>query len=619
MLRSIFRAIFSAAGRVIYAILSALIKFINLFIPWHKLPTWIAVFNLFVFRNDLRKYNLHDTSQIDLKPSEDEGPTWDPDDRWARTPNGIYNDLSDPKMGSAGTRFGRNMPFDHVWPDPPPKLYTPSPREVSRELMTRDHFKPAGTLNVLAAAWIQFQNHEWFNHKLNRKEFHEIELKDDDNWPHKPMKIERTLEDSTRAGEDKNKPPTFLSEETHWWDGSQIYGSSQKLEDKLRSHEDGKLKVESSNWAEFRLLPDDRDPNKSGFDLTGFNNNYWAGLGLLHTIFTLEHNAICDELRREYPTWGDDRLFKTARQINGALMAKIHTVEWTPAILGHPALQIAMSANWWGLIGERLTKMLGRVSDSEAISGIPGSSVDHHGAPYYLAEEFVSVYRLHPLIPDDYQLYSHENDAHVRDATFNDIQGNQTRPIMSEISQKDLFYSFGIANPGAVVLHNFPRALQNFKRPDGHDMDLAAVDVMRDRERGVPRYNEFRQLLRMPRVSSFRKLTKNKQWAAEIKKLYDGDIDKVDLMVGMYAEEPPKGFGFSDTAFRIFILMASRRLKSDRFFTDDFRPEVYTNVGMRWVNDNGMKTVLQRHYPELTPAFQNAPTAFSPWQRANQI
>ena len=53
----------------------------------------------------------------------------------------------------------------------------------------------------------------------------------------------------------------------------------------------------------------------------------------------------------------------------------------------------------------------------------------------------------------------------------------------------------------------------------------------------------------------------------------------------MQAEKPPKGFGFSDTAFRIFILMASRRLKSDRFFTDDFRPEVYTQVGYDWVNE----------------------------------
>jgi hypothetical protein len=81
-------------------------------------------------------------------------------------------------------------------------------------------------------------------------------------------------------------------------------------------------------------------------------------------------------------------------------MAKIHTVEWTPAILGHPALQIGMNANWWGLAGEKLTKLLGRISKtSEIISGIPGSGTDQDGIPYSLTEEFVSVYRMHSLIP----------------------------------------------------------------------------------------------------------------------------------------------------------------------------------------------------------------------------
>jgi hypothetical protein len=97
---------------------------------------------------------------------------------------------------------------------------------------------------------------------------------------------------------------------------------------------------------------------------------------------------------------GSDQIFDKARLVNSALMAKIHTVEWTPAILGHPALEIGMNANWWGLAGEKLTKLLGRISKtSEVISGIPGSGVNHDGIPYTLTEEFVSVYRMHSLIP----------------------------------------------------------------------------------------------------------------------------------------------------------------------------------------------------------------------------
>jgi hypothetical protein len=83
----------------------------------------------------------------------------------------------------------------------------------------------------------------------------------------------------------------------------------------------------------------------------------------------------------------------------------------------------------------------------------------------------------------------------------------------------------------------------------------------------------------------------------------------------MQAEKPPKGFGFSDTAFRIFIVMASRRLKSDRFFTNDFRPEVYTQTGFDWVNNTTMKDVLLRHYPELQPVIGDVERVFAPWPR----
>ena len=98
-------------------------------------------------------------------------------------------------------------------------------------------------------------------------------------------------------------------------------------------------------------------------------------------------------------------------------------------------------------------------------------------------------------------------------------------------------------------------------RLTGDRVDLGTIDILRDRERGVPRYNDFREALRKPRIEKFEDLTDNPEWAEEIREVYDGDIDRVDLQVGLLAEPLPPGFGFSDTAFRIFILMASRRLQ----------------------------------------------------------
>jgi hypothetical protein len=63
--------------------------------------------------------------------------------------------------------------------------------------------------------------------------------------------------------------------------------------------------------------------------------------------------------------------------------------------------------------------------------------------------------------------------------------------------------------------------------------------------------------------------------------------------------------------------MASRRLKSDRFFTADFRPEIYTQTGIEWVTHTKMKDVLLRHYPELAPALEGLPNAFLPWNRVS--
>jgi hypothetical protein len=91
------------------------------------------------------------------------------------------------------------------------------------------------------------------------------------------------------------------------------------------------------------------------------------------------------------------------------------------------------------------------------------------------------------------------------------------------------------------------------------------------------------------------------------------NVDRIDNMVGLYSETPPAGFGFSDTAFRIFILMASRRLKSDRFIAQYFTPDVYTKTGIDWVNDNSMITVLLRHFPELADSLRDSSNAFKPW------
>jgi hypothetical protein len=198
-------------------------------------------------------------------------------------------------------------------------------------------------------------------------------------------------------------------------------------------------------------------------------------------------------------------------------------------------------------------------------------------------------------------------------AMSNALQGGATH--------LDLVNTFGTQCPGAVTLRNFPNWMRRLHRRNGQNleelMDLATIDILRDRERGVPRYNRFRELFHMPRVNSFEQMTDDPVLVRELREIY-GHPDKVDLRVGMYAEKPPEGFGFSDTAFRVFILMASRRIKSDRYFTTDYTPAVYTQPGMDWIDDNNMNTVLLRHFPELRPVLMRTRNAFAPWKRIEE-
>ena len=63
----------------------------------------------------------------------------------------------------------------------------------------------------------------------------------------------------------------------------------------------------------------------------------------------------------------------------------------------------------------------------------------------------------------------------------------------------------------------------------------------------MPRYNQFRRLLHKPPVKSFDELTDNPEWRKQIKQVYNGDLESVDLMTGLYAEPLPGAASASAT------------------------------------------------------------------------
>ncbi|HTX52865.1 MAG TPA: peroxidase family protein [Candidatus Baltobacteraceae bacterium] len=597
---------------------------------WYRRPLPLEVLTLAYMREQLNAHNLDNSypagTLVGFQRRGQEPPSGV---THFRTADGSWNNLADPKEGAAGTRFLRNVEPSAIRPETT-QLLTPNPREISRRLLMRPSHsdgRPQMTevpfLNLLAASWIQFMNGDWINHgEILFDDVIEVPLPQNDpargRYRQSTMLIGRTQPDPTRIGDQEPAAASFVNEVTHWWDGSQIYGSDQATQDRLRSFQLGKMRLNSDG-----TLPVDG----TGVEDTGFRRNWWVGLAMLHTLFVREHNAVCDMLHEAHPDWDDNRLFNVARLINAAVMAKIHSIEWTPAILPNAALDMGLNVNWYGLLTFLTSKGKARRTLSEInvrnaeLGGIVGNPINKHGCAFGLSEEFVEVYRLHSLLPETLQLRRRGQDGVAEEVPFPATRQRASAAITARHAMCDLFYSFGNQHPGALVLNNFPHFMQELSIPGNPFFDMGTVDIVRARERGVPRYNEFRRQLGLNPIQSFDDLTEDATVRSELKSMYGGDADAVerlDLLIGTLAEgHRPTGFGFGETMFQIFILNASRRLQADRFYTDCYNEDVYTWEGLRWIDRTDFKTVILRHHPELADTgLANIKNAFEPWDEA---
>jgi hypothetical protein len=621
---------------------------------WDRRGWLSGVLTLAYIRELLNAHNLISTYPPDeLVAFQQRGQPWPPSVENFRTADGSWNSLTDPKEGAAGTRFLRNVDLSAAQPETGTRLDTPNARRISLELLRRPDdgngqpvVQEVPFLNLLAASWIQFMNHDWVSHSDTQPgAFIRVELPKGDPAQNRYLQTElaigKTQVDPTLGGPTGNvtepAATSFINEVTHWWDGSQIYGSDQATQNSLRSNNFGKMELNNDG-----TLPVD---SGTGVEKAGFLRNWWVGLSMLHTLFVREHNAICDMLHEAYPQWGDECLFNVARLINAAVMAKIHSVEWTPAILPNQTLETGLNSNWYGLLTFLLHKGKERKTVAEVnirnpeLGGIVGNPINKHDCIYGLSEEFVEVYRLHSLLPETLQLRrpgddkadpvplpatrQHGSACMTQDCPDTSCPGYSARGT-TKYAMSDLFYSFGNQHPGKLVLNNFPRFMQELSVAGSTFLDMGTVDIVRARERGVPRYNEFRRQLGLNPIRSFDDLTADPAVRNKLESVYGSGrqgVEDLDLLIGTLAEtQRPKGFGFGETVFQIFVLSASRRLQADRFYTDCYNEDVYTAEGLRWIDETDLKTVILRHYPELADTgLANIKNAFEPWDDGPEL
>src|SRR4051794_2523564 len=204
----------------------------------------------------------------------------------------------------------------------------------------------------------------------------------------------------------------------------------------------------------------------------------------------------------------------------------------------------------------------------EELLGIPGSGSDDFGVPYSLTEEFAAVYRMHSLVPDEWTFLDAAGGSVLTGAPrrLRELAGKAGLDAYRQIGLENALYSFGLADAGALVPHNFPDELRRLRLPDDPpdiaERDIAATDILRCRELGLPRYCEFRRCMEMEAPRTFEELVdpEHREWAEDLASVY-GNVEAVDLLVGLLAELKPRKFAIGDTTFRVFVVMTARRLK----------------------------------------------------------
>ena len=346
---------------------------------------------------------------------------------------------------------------------------------------------------------------------------------------------------------------------------------------------------------------------------------------------------------------------------------------------------------WWQHDGWDLNNL------KEDVNG----GINHFGSPFNFPEEFTSVYRLHALVPDliEFRQKEDPNTISLKIPVLDTARGGATKHMHGR-GLDNWALSMGRQRLGVLHLQNLPLFLQNMPMPhldsETKKLDILALDLIRDRERGIPRFNEFRRQIGLKTLTSFddfvdQHLEKGAPWRehqeknvrrmreiygthtcdagkiiSEVQRNEDGsfindclghpdgsvvdNIEDVDNIVGWLAEYTrPHGFAISETQFHIFIINASRRLFSDRFFTSSFRPEFYSGLGYDWVQNNGLlsecpypvttqtdgseaclepgqvnghtmavtplKRLLIRNIPDLKDELMQVKNAFDPWAR----
>lgn len=364
----------------------------------------------------------------------------------------------------------------------------------------------------------------------------------------------------------------------HEIDLCQIYGLKESKTKILRELDGGKLKFQvingevyprylfdakktsSKNWvfaenfaglhdiSELRRIYQGtaEEQLKKMFAVGVEHGNSTIGHTIFNTIMLREHNRICDCLAAEYETWDDERLFQTARNILIVMVLRIVIRDYI--------------------------KHISPITFAADI--IPG---DAEKRPWYrtnrMSIEFNLLYRWHSMVPDQFNV---ETNSYVLSELRNNV------PLVLEHGLGKLVNAASAQRAGKVGLgntHHFFFVPLPFY--DG-GKSVMEVTVQMARDAKLRSYNEYREAFGLRKLRSFDELTDDSALQQKLSTLYQGKIENVEWLVGIFAQKHGEGAMLGDLMTRMVGYDAFTQTLTNPLLSKNLYNEAtFTKPGLR--------------------------------------
>ena len=498
-----------------------------------------------------------------------------------RTVTGVQNNPLYPNWGAANTTMRRLAPA--AYPDGISAISgtdRPNPRTVSNEIFAQPGLiDDPMNLSDYCWVWGQFLDHDLTLVFDDPNAWSFIPVPAGDPWMDpfgsgQAMIPMRRSAFAPGTGVDASNPAQHRNAITAFVDASNVYGSDQHRADWLRTFEGGKLKTSAGNLLPYNTTtgeyadPVDHDAPEMDDAVGMATRLFVAGdiranenplLLSLHTLFVREHNRLCDELAVTHPDWDDEALYQHAKRLVNGYMAAILYEQWLPAMGVHLP---------------------------------PYTGYDPFANPTITNLFSTAAFRLgHTLLNSNIKVMDNDgNDLMtlgLREAFFQPEQ-------LTTVGDIDPFLKGMGAQMQQACDSKMVDDVRNFLfgPPGAGGLDLAAINIHRGRERGIPAFNVVRGSLGLQPKASFAELTSDPVLADKLTQLY-GDISKLDPWVGMLVETPMPTALFGETIMAAMVQQFVALRNGDRFYYEN--ENAFTAAEKAAIKATMFRDIIQRN------------------------